>query len=356
VALIVPALALFALLSGRRLGRVAAAVVFLAVAMGLALTVYAVAYSTASEADGALAWIAGHPSGSRLAGIGRATPENALRAASGLVNTLVGHTASTTAAKLHLRGGGSVTVPVADAVTFAAGALLAAGLIIAVFVRVPGRVPLAWRAATALAVVLVAAFNLLWLGSDPQFWLPALPFLLGYAALVATSATRAVSVGYRALLSGAALLLLFVNFALPVPTFADRDGGVDWQAAQALAASTGPRDVLLHAGGWGSYVEAIGSQRTTSLVYGVPGHGDDYVAHVRNQVIEAAMRGGRVYALEVFETTSPGAIGEWEKIYVEQGVTQAKVVSALRGVGRWEPVDEDLYGRSLWVLDVGAGH
>lgn len=91
-----------------------------------------------------------------------------------------------------------------------------------------------------VAVGVTALFALIWLGSEPQYWLPVYPWLLAGAALGAGRLARPW-VG-----SALLLVLLVSNAPSSLPTPLSPGWGTDWQLAQRAAAELdGPTLVIV---------------------------------------------------------------------------------------------------------------
>ncbi len=296
-----------------------------------------------------------HASTDRLPEQGELTFANVLRAGSGLINAFTGDTAVTTALKARLSGEAPVPVPDLDWMRFALGALLALVVTLPLLARPPGeKERLVWLAAW-VALVPVALFNFLWLGSDPQFWLPLLPFLGTWSAVHAVRSTRGWRSGHPAApgtalaVVAAALALAIANAPTPVPTLLDRNGSQSWQRARLFAERVDPADVLLNVGGWGPYLQALGEARAVSLIYGLPLGKEAYHEALLDTIDRTLETGGRVFALNVFTAADAAATSGWEEIAAISGRSREEWLEELTTRYDVQPMETRVYG-DLWRI------
>jgi hypothetical protein len=289
----------------------------------------------------AMAHLVTHPSTARLPEQGDLSAANALRAASGMVNAMIGDTPITTAVKQAMRGEERIPIAPRDGLRFGLGALVALSLLIPLVLPPRGGHPHARRVwlATWVALVPIAAFNLLWLGSDPQFWLPVLPFLGALAAVRAVGSRMAGTVA-----AIAAALLFAANVPRAVPTRLDPKGGVEWQQAAAFARFATPGDLLIHNNGWGRYLDAFGKYEVVNLVYSLPAGRERYEEKLFAAIDRHLGTEGRVFALDVFGPPSSRAIGGWEEIAAISGRGREDWLTTLEARYDARPVGSPAYG------------
>ncbi len=282
-----------------------------------------------------------HPSTARLPEQGDLSAANALRAASGLVNAMIGDTPITTAVKQAIQGEERIPIATRDGLRFGLGLLLALALVIPLILPPGGGHPHARRVwlAAWVALVPIAAFNVLWLGSDPQFWLPALPFLGALAAVRAASSPRAAVAATLA-----AALLFAVNIPRAVPTRLDPKGGKEWKQAAAFARFATTGDLLIHNNGWGRYLDAFGKYEVVNLVYSLPLGRERYQEQLFSTIDRHLNTGGQVFALEVFGPLSSHSIGGWEEIATISGRGREDWLAVLGARYDARPVGSHAYG------------
>ena len=173
------------------------------------------------------------------------------------------------------------------------------------------------RAYHAALVAPTLAFGAVWLGSDPQFWLPIAPFLwiLAAQALPRSSAPWLLAL---------AALMLVTNRHSGAPTALDPQGDWRWQASARLAVTLGPAPLLIRpgAGRWASeYVRVYAPDvDVLDLLVGPP-------EDLRAAVI-AARAEGRAVHVDGLEDRS--AAGAWELLERYRGITRDDVRAATR--------------------------
>lgn len=351
---LLPAVCLFALAAVPRNQRVRSIVLLTLQSGLLVLAVYGAAATAAMGrvGPGEMArWVLHHPSEGRLAGTKELTLTNLFRAGSGLVNAFVGYSGVPTAAKQLMRGKSTDAIPAGDWIRFLTGSLLALFLALGLLARphTPNHRGVL-RAAVA-AVLCVGLFNILWLGSDPQFWLPALPLMVILAAQVSSGRLQRESQRKRVPFVWVlgVLVLVASNFSYPVPTLAWPYGGKDYDRAGEYTRHATSRDLLLHAGSWGRYVPAFGTFRTLSMNYSFRQTGASYLAELSDRIDETLGNGGNVYAVDVVRA-SPVSIGEWDEIQAQFHVSRHDAVQFLSDRFALEPVQSDTFGESLWRI------
>lgn len=296
-----------------------------------------------------------HPSMVHMTEQGEVTLANALRAVSGLVNAFTGDSAVATALKERLRGDAPVPVSSGDWVRFGLGALIVAVLALRLLDRPrDARERVLWLATWA-ALVPTALFNFFWLGSDPQFWLPVLPFLGAWSAVRSMRAVRLRRTGKSPLVpealvpAAAAFALAIANFPTSVPTLLSRNGGLEWQQSRSFAEQAGPLDLLFYAGSWGTYLPRSGTTSTVNLVYALPPGKEKYRQALLDTIDGALDRGGRVFALGIFGEPTATGTGAWDEIRAISGRGQEDWVRELRTRYDLSPAEPPIFG-DLWQI------
>jgi hypothetical protein len=204
----------------------------------------------------------------------------------------------------------------------------------------------------AVACLPVLVFNVLWMGSDPKFWMPVMPFLI----LQACSVSAAAPAGSRRprvyrLGAWAAVALLFAcNFRFPVPTLTSPRGGTNWQRAELLAQRMSPADTVLDMSGWGSYVHAFNGQRILSPLSGIPGRGSEFQTNLEAELDHTLAARGSVYAIDVFASTDSASTGNWESLEIFTGLERARLVERLRARYATQEVDFDGADGAVWSI------
>ncbi|HVP40306.1 MAG TPA: hypothetical protein VMS93_14100 [Candidatus Saccharimonadales bacterium] len=359
--LIAPALFLAVVVwapAGARL-RAAAALVVAAVAVALPPYVLAAARITSPLTPGSfLHWVLHHPNESSLS-VKDLSLVSLMRAAAGLVNYFTGYTGVTTALKQIVKGTGAPALTTEDWLRFGFGLLVT--LLLAVQLL---RLPRSGREASVAAVCWVgfagvAAFNVLWLGSDPQFWLPGVPFLVvqacaGRAAGGARGGGSERAAPRRALawaLAACAAVLFGVNFFYPVPTFAHRASGAGWRNAEVLSHIVKPGDLLLDQAGWGSYLRGFGPYREFHFIFSLHAKGHYYLEGLDRAVDSVQVRGRNAYALGVFDPEIASSVGTWEQVHAFTGLSRRDVLDHLKERYRPYRIHPELFDGMLWKLE-----
>jgi hypothetical protein len=187
----------------------------------------------------------------------------------------------------------------------------------------------------AAAVVVTAVFCLLWLGSDPQFWLPAYPFLLAGAAFgVGAFGERRRARRVRTWLALAVCAILFMsNYAMLAPSLLSPHGSPEWIEVSRAAAVMSPGDVIIGPGA--SHFTSIamhhkGVQYVT-VVYQFPHslRGEAFLARV-GQLIESRLAENRhVFVHGLGDPIPVHLLGNWDMLTAQHGVSQWEVRTAI---------------------------
>ncbi len=298
-------------------------------------------------------WLTYHPARARLAELGHFTSANAIRAASGLVNAFIGETAVMTAGKLFLRGEAAPPPALLDWLRFALGTILAAAVLLTLAARPRSREESRIHLMVSMAVALIALSSVFWLGSDPQFWLPALPFLVAWCAVrLAPPLRRPVGGRGRGFLPAAvaAVLLLVTNARLPVPTHIDPSGGYDWKQSRAFAQVAAPGDLLLANDSWGRFVSVWGDYKVVSLIYSLPPGREQYWGTLLPAIDAALATEHRVFALEVFGGLTARAVGGWDEIEAISGRRRAQWLAEITARYDVQAYKPELFADQLWEI------
>jgi hypothetical protein len=309
--------------------------------------------ATSNWAD-ALAWLTDHPSSGRLEATTGLSAKGLLRAASGLLNAFGGYTDVTTTLKLALSGESWHSPPAGDIIRFVLSGVL---------VVVVGASVLAIRCSWSTvflsvwaALVCSFGFNAIWLGSDPQFWIPFLPFaMLGFAGWVGGAAWSRGSGGRspRVVAGVMVAVLLVMNFGYTVPTVLDPAGGREYQRAGAYADGSSAEDLLIYATRWPELVPRLADREVLDLRFGVSPDIVDLEALVIDRINSAMERGGTVRLVGVFSVIDHHNVGAWEEIGAVFDTSREQLVEAIESRFNVVPpaASEDF---DAWIVEPGA--
>jgi len=358
IILLAPALATGMLLgspAGRRLRRAGSFTLAAASATLVPFLVVASRQLGSFSAHRFLEWVTHHPS-EAYAGAKQFSFMNLLRACSGLGNTFCGYNAPTTVLKQWLKGLEPIAIPLGEWFWFVVGLALVFLLLLQCVARPsdPRRRAIAAMAVVACLPVLV--FNVLWMGSDPKFWMPLMPFLILQACSVIAAAppdSRRTRV-HRAGAWVAVALLCACNFRFPVPTLTWPWGGRNWQRAELLAQRMSPADGVLDMSGWGSYVHAFHGQRILSPLSGIEGRGAEFRTNLEAELDQMLAAGGAIYAIDVFRSTDSASTGNWESLEIYTGLERARLLENLRARYATQQVDFDGADGAVWRITAKA--
>jgi len=206
-----------------------------------------------------ISWLTSHSESGRLSHLNPLSVEGLTRPVAGFMSLFVAPHSSLTIVKLALRGEASQGIDVFSYCRLA--------LSLSVFFCVGGYILVGLRGIRksisrlffVTCLVFLFAFNVMWLGSDPQFWLPGLPMILAMIGLGITQ----ISTGPRmaGALRGVLVLLsvLFVSFNVPreIPSILFPAGGKSLGIASDFASGTTNRCVIVSPGwSWVDYTRA----------------------------------------------------------------------------------------------------
>jgi hypothetical protein len=294
-----------------------------------------------------LSWVTHHPSSPMLSFTGTLSLDNFLRAGTGLANYFVGYSAVPTWIKMTMRGDVPIALSTADVIRSTVG-IAASAIFLWGFLTVPrSSVERVICALCTAAVLPMFLFLVLWLGSDPQFWLPVVPFL---AMRLTVASARFESPRMRGLPIVPSLLIVtsvLINLPYPVPTATCRRGGVDWERAARYSRLADEGDLLLYVRGWPRYLGPYGRHNTLSLIYGVAGRGLPFAEDVTAAIDAAIEMGADVYALDIFEVYSQTAVGAWEEVETLSGLQRSEILARVLRSYETRVVEEAAFGRTL---------
>lgn len=291
---------------------------------------------------GFFAWLTDHPDKESLAhlsiGLG-----SIFRSLSGFLNLLVDLRGAPTFVRLLLSGGGGGSLDPLLAGRLAAGACLFGGLLVLALIGSRGDRALAASGWLAAAATLL--FGIVWLGSDPQFWLPAWPFLFLLAVRGAATLERSRWRGWvRGAAWVAAAALPVLNLPVFGPSLLVPAGGPEDRTAREMAPLFQPGDLLLypsatHGDSWVSPLHHLrGDIRVVSLADRKT-FGEARAAGFRDALarwIDEQRREGRqVFVDGLVGPVRPEQIGPWEVVKSFRGWSRAdlrKLLAARYGL------------------------
>lgn len=206
---------------------------------------------------------------------------------------------------------------------------------------------------TGICVLPSLLFCTLWLGSDPQFWIPVIPFLLCHIGFLNAAGAPALrgGVGRQGLGLVALTTLFLFNLPYPVPTLAWSGGGREWRQAQAL-------DSILHEGDLVAFPAGYPRYLRTAHIDLVNLYYDNRLRENRPQAIpqlldriEHTLRaGGNALVVELYTVENPTAVGYWEMIKNAFGYDRATLIAAIENRFSVSPVQRPELGRSAIAL------
>ncbi len=171
----------------------------------------------------------------------------------------------------------------------------------------------------AVAVVGITPFNIIWLGSDPQYWLPVMPFILALAA-VALSHVAALGSGARRRVIGASALfgalLLQANLPGTTPSPLWPRWGPEWQRSRQAAATMATGGLVIVPGNTSLRVldQLRHDLEYCDLIFTADQalEGQAFLDWLAAQ-IDAALEAGRaVYVEGLRAPLAPEYLGNWE--------------------------------------------
>jgi len=288
------------------------------------------------------AWLTHHSSESTMGAIERGpTIAAMLRAASGLLRCFLPLEGGVPAAiKLQLTGRELAEISATSMATFCVAAA-ATLLLVLLFARAVLRAP--WNRAAYQAFTAGFAGTALgcwiWLGSDPQFWLPMLPFLFVGAAAgwKSLEAFPSRMVAWSAAATFACLFIL--NARWPTPSMVDREGGPAWRAAGKFCEAVQPGDLLVAKDSpWLFHVrERCEGVHSYPLLYGSHS-GHALLLDLQSSIDSALVSGSRVLVEDFCSTPHLVDLGFWENMAVAKGISREELCVQLADRYRLEPL------------------
>jgi MFS family permease len=289
-------------------------------------------------------WLTHHSSEQMMGAISKGTtPAAALRAGSGLLRTFLPLEGGVPAAAKLVLTGRSVQGLHADQITVFAIAAAMTAFVLVLFVR--AALKAAHRSvfqAFAAGFLGTAGGCWIWLGSDPQFWVPILPFaFLGAAAGWKTLQSRTSYWMAAAALASLGLLFL-ANVTWPTPSLVHRQGGPPWWSAGEFCKTSTPGDLLVAQDSrWSFYVaERCAGLRTYRLLYESDATGNGLMTELE-ETIDATLAAGRRVVVEDL-CADPGLehLGFWENMALVKEVPREEICARLSDRYRIEELEE----------------
>jgi hypothetical protein len=308
---------------------------------------YAGLASGATSIGEVLHWLRSHPDQTRLSDVGFGIM-GLLRSFSGFVRLWFATGSGPTLLKAQLQGIELRDVTAVTWLSLSAGVLAAfavSALCFASLQRPIRRAPWPWLSFAAVSVILL--FGSVWLGSDPQFWLPALPFLaLMMAAGIQTCREHGTFQKFG--LAGASVVCAvaaWTNAPRETPSTMFPKGGPAFEAAERLAQSLSPRDLVLTPGaGWAIYVRHYTpGVNVVNLAYAdFMGRDGEFLEKLVETMKQSWSEGGRVYFDGLQGPLLSSQLGYWNMVANARGVERAQLGAFLQEVVALEPLQEGL--------------
>lgn len=324
----------------------------IAFAAGLPAAGFALAHRLLAPELPLLSWLTSYGGGGVNLGYGGVSLIGLARAFLGMGDSLAPVRGAARFVRARAEGAGSVEALPGDggffllwlAVTCAVAVLFVAALVRARRRRGDGA---GIVGVAAVSVVLLFLFNLNWIGSDPQFWIPALPCLWVLFGYGADRGARS-----RIAFHATALLLLPANLAVSViPLRADE---APERNRTALEAEVEPGSLVVTPGldwidGLGRYRPPPGirlfSLWRESTEPRWAGDAEGYYAFVDSLVGDALDRGTPVYVKRLFDETRPRDV-PWREM-APRGFAFEEIRDRLSRYPTGDPIriGDDIYRR-----------
>ncbi|UCC80206.1 MAG: phospholipid carrier-dependent glycosyltransferase [Candidatus Zixiibacteriota bacterium] len=304
--------------------------------------------------SGFLKWMTTHSEQDRLSGISILRPESIFRAAAGIVSTFVDTRGGLTYVKLLARGEPIVGIPATSLI------YLAVGLLITVSVFSLSIRGIAKNRKGLLVyycifnLILLFIFNLFWLGSDPQFWMPGLPLLLilsgyGIVSIKQSTISKVLMIFFKVgLLSG----LLIINTPRDLPSIAFPDGGDDLKRAKLFAEDLQEGDVIFSPGwNWTEYIVNLRRDvRLVNLVYSDEiGRDESFYVDLDNIILKTLADDKKVYFEGLSGPKTARQYGAWQMFENHRGLSREEVFKYLDTTYKIRHID-DREGKDLILL------
>lgn len=298
--------------------------VYLSLASGMAILMIAGApyvllpytLGMVSSFDEYIAWLTSHPNQRALLHLSH-NIVGSLRGASGFITLLVNTEGATSILKLFLRGDAVVIGPMLLLRLCVAG-FVAAGFILLGIRGSHGRkgiVVVCW-----LSILTIYLFSLFWLGSDPQFWIPAYPFLLILAARGVAQIQSRSSIG---VILGSGIIALIGLAIMNIPSgppsvLFPRGGQIYQHAISAVESGEIDRNTLVitAAGQWAGYLKQIRSDVAPLDLTQEESRGGKALLDNLVPIIDRVLRsGGAVFFEGLNGPLPPERTGPWEIVH-----------------------------------------
>lgn len=260
-------------------------------------------------------WLTDHPNEGALRHLSPGV-EGGLRGLSGLLSLFVNSDGATSGVKLLLRGDASGLSNPLLLLRLLVALLVGVFLVVLAVRGSRGNVGLA--ATCWLAILCIWLFGIFWLGSDPQFWLPAYPFLLILAARGAAHIhdrrNRAIVPWGTACI---AALMLAVNLPVKAPSLLFPDGGWEYQHAVAAAEQFDAGMLVITVSGeWTGYLRQLRPDgKYIDLTKMTSAAGGVCFEELADRVNQALQGNRRVFIEDVHGPLRPERTGPWKVLH-----------------------------------------
>jgi hypothetical protein len=307
-----------------------------------------------------ISWVTYHPSGEHLSESKDITLTNLLRSFSGIINYFIGYTPIPTNLKLLLREEKTFAIPIISWIKFIFGLFFTAYLFFhSIWIRLKKEVFGMILLLTSFIPVLF--FNTFWLGSDPQFWIPAIPFAILQACIIMSN--RMDLSFYKKLVKPSLilipLLLFIINCTYPVPITLMPEGSKNWKMAKNFSQILQKKDLVIYLRGWPSYLKYTNKIDLTDHHSLKGKKKEDYLDTLCNEIDAALNEGAQVYAIEIFALDDPSGIfytiGGWDEVQNLSGLKRHEIINRLNNRYRNSIFNKELFGKNIWKITPKSG-
>lgn len=278
-----------------------------------------------------IGWLTNHPEALKLSHLHRFGIELILRPFSGIIALFVNPGQAINVLKATIQG-----VEIAENIWAELPFLIFSLFLVTAFVLLSlyGLFKITNRALQSyfiISLLFLFLFNSYWLGSDPQFWLPALPLILLLMGLGSMSLKMNKYLKITCLIIP--FLMTYYNLPTEIPSLFSPRGGKDMHLAYEFVSKIQNPSVIFTPGNsWPDFVKEVSNNKDNviSLVYSDVDVDNDFFRKIDKQIADSIQQGKLVFFDDLLPPLHAKQIGYWKMVKSTHGVSRENLLTYLK--------------------------